>query len=450
MSFRNFFTEGILLPISDVATGHSIHSQLSFLQKSQWWSEDRLLEFQNQKLKLLIAHAYKNVPYYREIMDARHLKPQDIQSKEDLVKLPVLTKDIFKKNFPEKIRTSDYKNYRILKRSSSGSTGTPIQYLMTREGYSFNKACNLRGWYWMGFRLGDKIIKVSQNERKTFEKKVQDYLDNTLLFSSAYSKDSLTDFIHAFNKFRPQFLRSYPDPLQFISIMLNEKNVRLEGLKGINTTGNILFPEIRALAEDRFGVKIFDSYSCEGGPNYFECSTHECYHTSMEYGISEILDENLKEVGPGELGRLYTTDLWNYTTPFIRYDSADIVKKSEKPCSCGRKLHNISQIIGRDNDVIISPDGKFLIAQTFTTYFKYIPEVLQFQIYQKSVQELEIRLKVHNNTLDPSIQSNILNYWTTYLSGMMNVDVKVMDEIPLSPSGKRRFLMRNKEIPFIL
>lgn len=450
MSIRNFITESIILPLSDLAVGHQISKQLGFLQESQWWSKEQLIEYQSEKLRNLIIHVYRNVPYYREVMDERCLKPNDIQTVEDLKKLPVLTKETFKANYPEKLRAKNLNEYNVLNHSSSGSTGTPIQYLVTREGNGFNKACNLRGWYWMGFRLGDKLIKVSQNERKTLEKRIQDKLDNTLLFSAEYSRKRLDAFIDTFNSFKPKYLRSYPDPLQFIAMILREKGVKLHGLTAINTTGNILFPEVRELVEDRFGAKIFDSYSCEGGPNYFECHTHECYHASMEYGISEILNEELIEVKDGELGRLYTTDLWNYAAPFIRYDSADIVKKSEKSCSCGRNLQGISQVIGRDNDVIISPNGKLLIAQTFTTYFKYIPEVLQFQIYQKSEKEIEIRLKTVNELLSTELKERILKYWQEYLSFTMEIEIKLMDFIPLSPSGKRRFLIREQSIPFMI
>lgn len=448
MSFRNFFTESIILPLSDIAVGHKINKQLKFLNKSQWWSEDELIEYQNNKLRELISHAYHNVQYYKEIMDERGLTPMDINSIYDLKKLPVLTKEIFKANYPHKLRAKNWSKFKVLYRQSSGSTGTPIQYMMTRTGYGLNKACYLRGWYWMGFRLGDMLIKISQNERQTFEKKIQDKLDNTFLFAADYRRESLESFLIAFNKFKPKFLRSYPDPLQFISLMLDEKNTYVEGLRAINTTGNILFPEVRSLIEEKFGVKIFDSYNCEGGPNFFECPTHECYHSSMEYGVSEILDDNLNEVNNGQLGRLYTTDLWNYITPFIRYDSADLVEKSQEPCSCGRKLLSIKKIIGRDNDVIIAPNGKILIAQTFTTYFKYIPEVMQFQIFQASKDKLEIRIKTLNGKLTDEIENKIISYWSDYLNNTMKIKINLFEEIPLLASGKRRFIIRDKSVSF--
>jgi len=83
----------------------------NFIEKSQWWSKEKLEEFQNEKLKIIIKHAYKNVPYYKKIFDERKLKPSDIQTKEDLKKLPILTKDDVKKNFHE-LTAKNFKKFK--------------------------------------------------------------------------------------------------------------------------------------------------------------------------------------------------------------------------------------------------------------------------------------------------------------------------------------------------
>ncbi len=75
----------------------------NFLQESQWWSREKLEDYQLQQLRKLLHHAYDNVPYYRRIFDERGLKPKDIQSFDDMKKLPYLTKDIFKQHFSELI-----------------------------------------------------------------------------------------------------------------------------------------------------------------------------------------------------------------------------------------------------------------------------------------------------------------------------------------------------------
>ena len=73
----------------------------NFLQESQWWSREKLEEYQMGQLNKLLHHAYKNVPYYRRVFDERGLKPENIQNFNDLSKLPYLTKEIIRENLSE-------------------------------------------------------------------------------------------------------------------------------------------------------------------------------------------------------------------------------------------------------------------------------------------------------------------------------------------------------------
>ena len=246
-------------------------------------------------------------------------------------------------------------------------------------------------------------------------------------------------------KYRPKYLRSYPDPLYFLCQMAKKENIKLPEVEGINTTGNILFDDVRNLIENRFQSKVFDSYSCEGNPNLFECPTHECYHSSMEYGIIEILDENGLEVDGGGQGRLISTDLQNLASPFIRYDTQDILVKYEKECTCGRKLIPIKKIIGRDNDILVTPENQYLIGQTFTTYFKYLPEIIQFQVIQRKIDEFEFKLVVTEN-YNKRVELQISEYWKNKIGKNIKIIISTVEEIPLLTSGKRRFLIRNNNI----
>lgn len=99
MAITNWITENIILPLSDIALGQSIKRHLDFLQKSQWWSEGDLKEYQNEKLRSLIKHAYENVPYYNDLFRKLRLKPNDIKDTNDLLKLPILTKEDIRENF---------------------------------------------------------------------------------------------------------------------------------------------------------------------------------------------------------------------------------------------------------------------------------------------------------------------------------------------------------------
>jgi len=445
MSLRNTITENIILPLSDIALGQSIYKHLKFLKKSQWWSESELKDYQNKKLRALIKHAYENVPYYTELFKKLKLTPSDIKTTDDLYKLPLLTKKIIRENLKNgKIIAKNIPKKQMILGSSSGSTGEPLQYYITKNAYSFNIAVNLRGWYWMGYRLGDKYIKLSQNPRKGL-KKIQDKINNcNYLFTQQLTNDNFSKIVNEIQNFKPKFIHGYPDPMLFLSNYIIKNKINLPPIISVNTTGNILFPEVRKTIENAFNFKVFDSYSCEGGSTVFECETHDCYHSSMEYAITEIIS-NDKKINRGEKGRIITTDLINYAVPFIRYDTQDYITKSKKKCACGRNLLTIEKIDGRDSDILITPKGKYLIVHNFTGYFEWINSVEQFQVRQEKIDKFNILLTV-NEKYSKEEENNIYNYWKNYIGEDVKIKINVVDDIPVTKSGKRRFLIRNKDI----
>jgi phenylacetate-CoA ligase len=443
MNILKNFTKSFTFPITDAVFSYHFTKKYHSLLESDFWSRDKLIDYQNEKLVQLIEHAYGHVPYYRELFKKSKLQPSDIQSRADLYKIPILTKEDIIHNF-EKLQADNIRS-NILYKTSSGSTGQTTRFYITKEAYSFNIACYLRGWNWMGYELGDKVIKVSQNRRTSNFKKLQDYFLRTYIFDQDYTEKSILNFVDLFNSINPVVLRSYPDPLFFIAQKVKEKGIQLNHVRAINTTGNTLFPEVRNLVEEAFGTKIFDSYSCEGSAVAYECPTHSQYHLSMEYGISEVLNQMSEEVNEQESGRHIVTDLQNLAFPFIRYDSKDIVEKGNK-CSCGRSHDTLSKILGRDNDILITPAGQFLIAQNFTTYFKHRKEILYFQVVQNKIDQISINVVVNDHLFNNSIKSEIIDHWKHYCNESMTFHVNIVPEIPLLQSGKRRFLIRDKQI----
>jgi phenylacetate-CoA ligase len=451
MGFYNYLSENIILNISDLVLNRTISRNFSLLMQSQWWSGQELKNYQDRKLVELINHAYYNVPYYYELFKKLGLKPEDISTKEDLIKLPILTKEEIRKNYPEKILSGNLKKKDYYITGSSGSTGEPLKYLISKEAYSMNTAAKLRGWYWMGYRLGDKFVKLSQNPRKKTEKKLQDLINrDRYLYVQQLTNENFKNIYEELRLYQPRIIRGYPDPLMFLALYI-QKNGRNDIYPiAINTTGNVLYPEARELIEKQFNCRIFDSYNSEAGAVAFECETHSSYHLAMEYAITEIIHDG-KEAEPDQKGKLITTDLLNYAMPFIRYDTQDIVTKGPGKCTCGRNLEIITRIEGRDNDILITPSGKYLIVHNFTGYFQRSDtpaygKVDQFQVMQKSIDYIEINL-VKGNGFTEEIREEILKYWQDYIGNDVHVKVNVVEQIPLTVSGKRRFLVRNPEIP---
>jgi phenylacetate-CoA ligase len=431
--------ENFILPLSDLLTGQSVNKSFRFLMKSQYWSREQIDYFQNKRLRKLIVQAYDFVPYYHDLFIRLNIRPEDISSKEDLSKIPILTKAIIKKEGIKRFTATNITNRNIIHSSSSGSTGEPLQFLTTKESYSMNIAANLRGWYGMGYRLGDKFVKLSQNTRDDKIKQLQDLVTNNLYLSTNPLTDAhLKEVLDQIEKYKPLFIRCYPDPLVLLANYRKSHSKEYTfSPKAIATTGNTLFPEMRIVIESAFGCKVFDSYSSEGNSCVFECNTHSCYHSSEEYGISEILDDGGNRISKG-LGHLISTDLWNFVHPFIRYDTQDLVEVDDSSCICGNNHLRINRILGRDNEMLVTPSGRRFIVHNFTGYFEYVKEIEQFQVIRRRDGSILFRFVV-NEGYSPQVEAQIITFWKAELQ--MPIVVEVVDRIPIMSNNKRRFIV---------
>jgi phenylacetate-CoA ligase len=237
-------------------------------------------------------------------------------------------------------------------------------------------------------------------------------------------------------------------PLYFLAQQFEQIYGKYQGqsLLAINTTGSTLSDKVRLKVEEVFGVKIFDSYSCEGGAMFFECPTHKHYHPSEEYAIQEYLEDSYTLSDPERPLRHITTDLHNFASPFIRYDTQDyIVLGDQEPCSCGRHFQNIKKIKGRDSDVLVTSSGKYLIVENFVAYFEWITEVDQIQIIQNKLDEIIIKMIVNKYFTENTLKK-VKEYWQNYIGSDVKVVIDIVDEIMLTPTGKRRTVIRNPEI----
>lgn len=241
--------------------------------ESQSWTRQEIEEFQNTKLRELIKYSYNNVPYYNELLKSWS-SPEDIKLKDDLYKIPLLTKEDIRRNFPNKIVARQLKSKVILS-SSSGSTGQSLKYLETKKTLSLSQAAGIRSWAWINFRLGDKYIKISKHPRNSRIKKVHDYLNNcNYIFFDKLSNDIILELIKKIEDINPKIIRCYPAPLYYMAgIIEKREGIKLKNLKALSTTASTLHPYMRRKIQEIFNTKIYDSYSCEGGSVFAQCES---------------------------------------------------------------------------------------------------------------------------------------------------------------------------------
>lgn len=425
-----FLHEHIILPLGDGLRGEKVHGYLRFIRQAEAWTEKQMREFQNQKLKELIEFAAKEVPFYQDWFKTRGMNPLNIDSVEDLPKLPIVNKALMRQEGLERFSARSFpKKQRKLSRSS-GSTGEPFSFYVSKDAYSMNLAAKLHTWYLAGYRLGDRYMKIANGARHGRLKQLQDRM-NRCLYVPIYSinDEVLENILDQMESYKPSIVRSYPIPLFLLAQYRNSHPEYQFSPNHVMTTGSTLSLEYRKEMELAFGCDVIDSYSCEGTPNTYETPAHDGYHVTQVYGIVEVLDEKGQPVQDG-VGRVVSTDFWNYAHPFVRYDTQDLVEVQQG---------KIVRVMGRECESLVDVNGQRYTVHNFVGFFQEDDRptkqsVTAYQVVKRKDQSIEFRLAV-NDQYNDDIEKYIVEYWEQQLQ--IPVKVSIVDEIPLMNNNKR-------------
>jgi phenylacetate-CoA ligase len=190
----------------------------------------------------------------------------------------------------------------------------------------------------------------------------------------------------------PDYLLSLASNIKGLAELSLETGIKLQNLREVRTFGEVVSPELRRLCRDAWGVKIADMYSAEEiGYMALQCPEQEHYHVQSESVLLEVLDENNRACGPGEIGRVVITPLHNFAMPLIRYEILDYAERGEV-CSCGRGLPVIRRVMGRQRHLITFPDGRRHWPSYPPETWAYVAPIRQYQLIQKALDHIHVKL----------------------------------------------------------
>jgi len=428
----------------------------NFLQESQWWSREELEEYQMQQLEKLLNHAYENVPYYRRIFDERGLKPEDIQDFDDLKKLPYLTKEVIQNNLEDLI-ARNYPRSKLQYSTTGGSTGIPMGFYQDKNtAGSMEWAFMLIQWKRVGFKIGDKSVVLrgnviqSANKEKFWE---YDSANKNLILSSYHMTDkTLPDYIGKIREFRPDFIQAYPSVITILARFMKENNIKKSpSVKAILCGSENLYSWQRKLLEEVFRCRIYSWYGhtekcCLAG----ECEKSNYYHIFPEYGYTELIGKDGNQINrENELGEIIATGFNNYVFPFIRYRTMDLAVLANGKCECGRNYSLLKKVEGRLQEFIVANDKSLitLTALIFAQHFDAFGKIKNMQLYQDCVGEVIVKIIPTNNFLKED-SNEIIKKMESVVGGKIKVEVKIVDKIQRTQSGKYKFLIQKLPINF--
>lgn len=415
--------------------------------RSQWFTPEQVKALQWTKVKELIEHAYSTTQYYRRVFESIGAKPSDIRSLEDFRRIPILTKEDVRQHRDELLSTR--RNGRLHMKRTGGSSGQPMTFFLDKRSHSALWAYIYRSWSVGGWKPGDRVITLGGRSVSSsigrLAHSVYFKLNNFVLLPVFdLSEVNMAHWASVIRKSGARFMYAYASSAYLFARYCEDQHISDVRFRSVFTTSEVLHEKYRHTIERAFVCEVFDMYGGSDGAGYaFECREHAGLHIVAENALVELIDETGREVAHGRTGEVISTDLFNFSMPFIRYEVGDRAVKGEASCRCGRGLPRIREIVGRSNDYVLSKTGEKIASNFFSFLLRDFEWIERFYVVQQSAELLVVHLKPAEGHPPKGI-SWIRSSIERRLPGM-RVDVSIVDEIPLLPSGKHKYVV-NKTI----
>jgi len=421
------------------------HSVYRSLRRSEWKPYYDQKELQEKQLRNMINFAYETVPYYHKLFNQLKLEPSDIMTVEDLEKLPILTKETIKKNWDDfKPVNLDSMKYSVF--PTGGSTGAPFRFRLLRSDRFLSAAMLYRGWGHADYELGDRMVLMGGASLDVgidsfIVTKAHEKSRNIRKLSSFdMGTEDMRRYAKVINSFKPRFIRGYASSINFFSSFINQEKIEITAPRAIFTTAEKLMPHMRKNIENVFGREVYDTYGMnDGGISAFECSEHNGLHIDTERSIMEVVDNNNFQLENG-VGGILATSLHNYAMPFIRYDTGDLGHIINDTCGCGRGSKLLKEVIGRQQEMLQTPEGKFVHGEFFVYIFKKIKGVTEFQVIQNKLEKITINMVLEKDF--DELQLDTIREIVKRKSSGWEVKFRHVDKIERTTyAGKHKFVV---------
>jgi phenylacetate-CoA ligase len=410
-------------------------------------SEDLLRRYQDKQLKRLVRFA-DTVPLYHEKFKTTGLRITDINSIDDLYKLPCVTKDDFKSYYPNGIISSTLRKDSLIEISTSGTSGKILPlyvdmldiimglfaYMRTLREYDIN--------IWK-----DKITIIGDFAPHTAEsgyitRGVQPRFNLSSFFKNIQwlnTNDEPKTVITKINEFQPDFIGGYVGMLGHLAFLKETGFGQNIEPQCIATTGTVLDPFLKSYMENVFHSKVFEVYGAtESGLIGFQCKQGN-FHLMSDLVYAEFVNSG-RPVSSGEAGEMIITKFHGTGTPIIRYNAInDIVAPLSGTCACGKAGGLIKKIYGRNDLALYLPGGKVLLPSSFSEIYSRIlyelktNKVKNSKIIQHDLNTLEIQVVIDEalRFIGPSVQ-DIFQFIQKGFEEKAGPDVQVtVKEIPV-------------------
>ena len=410
-----------------------------WLNKTQWLNKSELKEIQLKLLKRLVCHCYRTVPYYRQLMNNHGIKVEDIKTLDDIKKFPILTKkDVLEAG--SSIISTKYPKWLLRKVGTSGTTGTPMPIYRNLFSIGNEHAFVRRQWDWAGIDFHDdcaylKGRVIVEPDQKSKQLYFYDPVMKELHLSTYHlSAETAKDYIETMKKYNVKAIYGFPSSVYPVAKTCLDYGLDMK-LKSALLTAETLPESHKEIIAKAFGCKVVDFYGAAERVCYIHTCEQGSYHIIPEYGLTELIPV---DDPTDERCKIIATGFWNMAMPLIRYDTGDLLSKSDSSCPCGRAFPVVKSIFGREGDVIRTPSGGELGA-SIVTHLVYVicgaDHFLESQIIQDALDHIVIEY-VPSEKFSLEYLGEFKKRLAKYLPSNLRFSLRKVDAIQRTASGK--------------
>ena len=420
-----------------------------FISNTEYLSKEDISGLQWMKLKELLEHSYKHVPFYRNLFSKLKIYPSEIDSFDAFSKIPFLTKEMVREN--PLAFVSEIQNAKKLSVSTTGgSTGKPLGFYRNPKMNTIEAAFMFHQWGRVGFKESSKRVILRGEPVKGDRLFSKHRFDRVWLMSSYHlSQEYIADYVEGLNRIKPEFFHVYPTSFFLFTKLFLQSGLKLNfQVKAILCGSEPVFDYQRKLFEETFSTRVYSWLGhAEGAVLAGECEHSSFYHVWPQHSYVELIDKDGKPVTEkGKSGEIVGTTINNLDAPFIRYKTGDIGIFEDDHCPhCGRNYMILSKIEGRAQDKIILDDGRQvpLTAITFGLHFDAYRKINKMQIVQKAPSHIEVLVDVLNSIVfDENDENEISTKMKNAVNGRLKIKFIYTANLRKTQGGKHIYFIQ--------
>ncbi|MBS1218639.1 MAG: putative capK protein [Proteobacteria bacterium] len=423
-------------------------AMLAEIERTQWLSREGIEAYQKQRLNQLLASALAHSPWHAGRLRAVGLDDAagaGTVTVEDLSRLPTMNKRDARDNVEQLVWREAPGG--VFKYTTGGSSGKPLIFYFGRARQASDAAGRIRARRWWGVQPGEREaylwgapVELNKTDRI---KTLRDRLVNQLVLNAfAMSPERMDSYLDALQTWQPRCVYGYASSVALLAAHAEarQRTLRLPQLRVVCTTGEPLYPHQRELIARVFGAPVANEF----GSRDIGFTAHEAPGGQMllmsESHIVEVLDEEGQPVEPGEAGEAVITGLTSAAQPFIRYRTGDVMRLSSEPAAGGQGLHVIAEVTGRQTDFVVAADGRVMHALALIYVLRAVPGIAQFKCIQHALDRIEVQI-VPDAHWNEAARAAVVAGLRARLGDALQVDLRMLDDIPPEASGKHRYVV---------